>query len=253
MRTPFLRSSALLAVGLSAGCCCCPPPKPAPEPATRPAPVATLAPLPVAPQAVVPPSAVVVPTGPGPTEMARVANGYELRNRDVRVVIDPATGDVVTWGTPAQPRNTVAGPRGIHATLANLPDVPPAGYVEKRDDQTWQFYGSDANRVTWRKVYNLDHDSLLVSFVIQNDRPTPLPAAVRVVGDLTDLRIAAHDPEQFTGTGGYGTVSLHGWNIAHGQPPPALPVLLQSDMFTLQPGERQGYTTEWRLSPLGGP
>jgi hypothetical protein len=192
-------------------------------------------------------------TGPGATELARVPAGYELRNRDVRVVIDEHTGDVVTWGTPTQSRNTVAGPRGVHVAIAGLPDVPPAGYVEKRDDQTWQFFGPDANGVTWRKVYNLDHDSLLVSFVIQNDRPVPLPAAVQVIADLTDLRVAVHTAEQFTGTGGYGTVTLHGWNVAHTGPPPQLPVLLQSDTFTLKPGEREGYTTEWRLSPLGGP
>ena len=235
---------SLLTLGSAVGCCACPPAKP---------PTVVIAAPPVVPQPVVPPAAVTTPVGPGPTDMARVPAGYELRNRDVRVVIDEHTGDVVFWGAPAQPRNTVAGPRGLHAAIAGLPDVPPAGYVEKRDDQTWQFYGPDANGVTWRKVYNLDHDSLLVSFVIQNTRATPLAAAVQLRGDLTDLRVLAHDPEQFTGTGGYGTISLHGWNQSHGLPPPPLPVLIQSDTFKLQPGEREGYTTEWRLSPLGGP
>ncbi len=229
------------------GCCTCPPA----VPATRPA---AVEPPPVAAQPVAPlPPTPTVPAGPGPTEMARVANGYELRNRSVRVVIDGTTGDVVAWGTPTQSRNTVAGPRGVYAAAAGLPDVAPAGYVEKRDDQTWSYLGTDANGITWRKVYDLDHDSLLVSYLVQNTRPTPLTVAVQVRGELIDLRLIAHDAEQYTGTGGYGTVSLHGWNVAHGQPPPPLPVLIQSDPFPLKPGERQGYTTEWRLSPLGGP
>ena len=185
--------------------------------------------------------------------MARVANGYELRNRHVVVVIDDRTGDVVTWTRPTQSRNTVAGHRGVYAALAGLAEVGPDGYVEKRDEQTWQFYGTDANGVTWRKVYNLDHDSLLVSYVIQNNRTAPLAAAVQVRGELIDLRVLAHDAEQFTGTGGYGTVSLHGWNAVQGRPTPPLPVLIQSDTFTLKPGERQGYTTEWRLDPLSDP
>ncbi len=237
-----------LAAGL-AGCTPCPP---AAAPSTRPT-VIVIEPPPVAPQPLVPPSVTSVTTGPGPTVMARVADGYELRNRDVRVVIDAATGDVVTWGTPDQQRNTAAGRRGVYAAAAGRPDVAPAGYVEKRDDQTWQYYGTDADGLVWRKVYNLDHDSLLVSFIVQNDRPTPVTVTVQVRGDLTGLRVTAHDPEQFTGTGGYGTVGLHGWNLTHGQPPPPLPVLIQSDPLPLRPGERQGYTTEWRLSPLGGP
>ncbi len=210
-------------------------------------------PPPVVAQPVLPPAANTVAGGPGPTTMARVPGGYELRNRGVRVVIDDHTGDVVTWGTPTQERNTVSGPRGLYAAAAGLPDVAPDGYVEKRDDQTWQYYGVDANGLTWRKVYNLDHDSLLVSFVVQNGRPTPVTVAVQLRGDLPNVRVTAHDAEQFTGTSGYGTVSLHGWNQAHGQPSPPLPVLIQSDPFPLKPGERQGYTTEWRLSPPAGP
>jgi hypothetical protein len=198
-------------------------------------------------------ASVPVIIGPGPTTMSRVAAGYELRNQSARLVIDARTGDVIWWGTLPGGSNLAVGPRGIHAAVAGLPDVPPDGYVEKRDDQTWQFYGPDANGVVWRKVYNLDHDSLLVSFIVQNTRSTPLPVEIQLRGDLGSLRVTAHDPEQFTADGPAGTVSLHGWNPTHGHPPPALPVLLASDPFTLKPDERQGYTTEWQLWPVGGP
>ena len=223
------------------GCQAGPPPPPATQPLTPPAVVA---------QPVVPPSDVAPTPGPGPTRMARTPAGYELLNQSVRVVIDDASGDVVFWGTPKQVRNTASGSRGIRPTIVGLPDVPPAGQIEKRDDQTWQYIGADANGITWRKSYNLDHDSLLVSYLIRNDHTGPITATVAVVGDLINLRVTAHDAEQFTGVGPLGTVSLHGWDVAHGGPPPPPPVLIQSDAFPLKPGERQGYTTEWRLYPL---
>ena len=200
----------------------------------------------VAPSAVLP----TLPTsGAGPTVMSRVAGGYELRNHAVRVVIDGQSGDVVEWAAVGHAGNVAGGGRGIHPALVGLPDVPPVGLVQKRDDQTWQYVGTDANGVTWRKVYDLDHDGLLVSYVIANDRSTPMVATVAVVGDVAG-RVTVHTAEQFTAVGPVGTVSLSGWDVAHGGPPPAVPVLLRSDAFPLKAGERQGYTTEWRLYPI---
>ena len=185
--------------------------------------------------------------------MSRVPAGYQLANRAVRVVIDGQTGDVVEWAAVGQVRNTAAGRRGIHPVAAGLPDVPAVGSVEARDEQTWQYVGADANGLTWRKIYNLEHDALLVSYVVRNDHSQPVVVTVQVVGDLIALRVTEHTAEQFAGVGVLGTVSLHGWDVAHAGPPPPLPILIQSDTFPLKPGERQGYTTEWRLTPPAGP
>ena len=93
---------------------------------------------------------------PGPTRLAKVAEGYELTNTLYRVVIDDQTGNVIYWGFIDQSRNMVFH-RGIYATLTNLPDaVMHNGYIEKRDEQTWQFFGEDDNHISWRKIYCLD-------------------------------------------------------------------------------------------------
>jgi hypothetical protein len=187
----------------------------------------------------------------GPTVMSKVDGGYQLINRRFRVVISDQTGDVIFWGYVDQARNTVFH-RGIFTSLTGLPDAPIHGYIEKRDDQTWQFYGDDDNHITWRKIYCLEGDSLLVSILITNNRPGPDPlvTAIQIKGDLISLNIAHHDPELFTGRGGYGGVTLQGFNeYPAPTSQPALPTLIQSDTFHLKPQERQGYTSQWKLVP----
>jgi hypothetical protein len=185
----------------------------------------------------------------GPTVMSRVDNGYELRNRLFRVVISDQTGDVIFWGAVDQPRNMVFQ-RGIYTTLTGLPDAPLHGYIEQRDEQTWQFFGEDDNHVTWRKIYCLERSSLLVSIMVQNNRPAPLVAAIQINADFVSLRVQHHDPELFIGVGGYATVEIKGYNeFRTVQTPPPLPVIIQSDTFYLKPQERQSYTSRWRLLP----
>ena len=180
--------------------------------------------------------------------MSRVAGGYELKNRQYRVVISDQTGDVIFWGYVGQDRNMVFH-QGIYATLTVLPDVSPHMMAQARDEQTWEFYGEDDNHIIWRKVYCMEKDALLVSILILNNRPETLVTAVQINGDLLSVRIIHHDPEQFDAIGGYGSVSLHGYNEFHAPTSqPALPTLIQSDTFHLKPQERQGYTSVWRLA-----
>jgi len=187
---------------------------------------------------------------PGPTTMSRVAGGYELKNRTLRVVISEKTGDVIYWGAADANRNSVFR-HGVYASLVDVPEETIDGYIEKRDDQTWQFFGQDkAHQITWRKIYCLEKGSLLASLIIANDGPTSLTTAIQLRGDFPNLRITDHTPEQFTGHSAYGAVSVHGWNEFHPTPTsqPALPVLIQSDTKTLPPGERFAFTTEWKLT-----
>jgi hypothetical protein len=185
---------------------------------------------------------------PSPTVKSRVPGGYELLNNQFRIVISDQTGDVTFWGYADKARN-ICYQRGLYTTLGSLPDVPPKGYVEARDEDTWQFIGEDANHITWRKIYSLQKDVLLVSIMIQNNRPSPLDTTVCLNGDLPDLRIVQHDTEHFQAFGGYGTVLIEGWNEFHNPTSqPTLPTLVQSDTFHLKVGERQSYTTAWMLS-----
>lgn len=189
----------------------------------------------------------VLPLSPGPTLMTRVANGYQLQNDLFRVVISQDTGDVTWWGWAARDRNMTSG-RGLAALATSLPPATLEGAIEPRDEQTWQFFGEDSNHIIWRKIYCLDHDRLLVSIIIGNHRDQPIEASVRIVGELPALRILEHTPEQFTGQGGFGTVTLHGYNEFHPPTQPALPTLIESDVFHIKPGDRQGFTSVWKLS-----
>jgi hypothetical protein len=186
---------------------------------------------------------------PGPTNMARVAGGYELTNKLYRVLISDQTGDVTFWGYRDGARNLTFH-RGIYTTLTALPDSPIHGYIEKRDEQTWQFFGEDDNHIIWRKIYCLEYDSLFVSVIILNNRPDPLQTAIQINGELISPRITHHDPELFTGQGGYAAVSLRGYNeFPAPTSQPVLPTMIQSDTFHLKPQERQGYTSQWKIVP----
>ena len=179
--------------------------------------------------------------------MARVANGYELKNDRVRVVIADKTGDVIFWGTPTG-RNLLLQP-GIVARLTGQRESPSAGYVEPRDQQTWQFFGPDANHITWRKIYCLDGFNLLASFIYQNDTKGPIDGAVQLTGNLADVRVQQHAVDHFAGTSVFGPVTLLAFNADQNPTTrPVFPVLLQSDTRRCAPGDRLTFTTEWKLA-----
>jgi hypothetical protein len=130
---------------------------------------------------------------PGPTMQAKVAGGYELKNRRLRVLLDPHTGDVIFFGErspadvdiaasttqPSPGTESDAIGSGRFQTLLN--GVAPAldGYVEARDDQTWEFLGDDPQSHTrWRKIYCLDGDRLMASFLVDNQTGSALPVIV---------------------------------------------------------------------------
>lgn len=183
----------------------------------------------------------------GPTLMRKVPGGYELKNRHVRAIIDDQTGNLIYWGRSTTDRNLVLQP-GIVASLAGLPDATMQGYIEKRDDQTWQFIGEDSNRTGWRKIYCLEGDSLLISILVQNQRAEPLDVTIQFQAPFAGVRILRHDRDQFEALTGFGTIHLQAYNeFPATSPAPPLPVVLVSDPHTLQAQERISFTTEWKL------
>lgn len=183
----------------------------------------------------------------GPTLMRKVSGGYELKNRHVRAVIDDQTGDLIYWGRSITDRNLVLRP-GITASLTGQPDATMQGYIEKRDDQTWQFIGEDSNKICWRKIYCLEGDSLLISILIQNQRTEPLETTIQFQAPFAGVRILRHERDQFEALTGFGTIHLQAYNeFPASTPAQALPVVLLSDPHTLRPQERISFTTEWKL------
>ncbi len=190
----------------------------------------------------------------GPTRMNRVPGGYELINRQVRVVIDERHGHLVYWGS-VDGRQNLLDQQGVEIHLVDVKSSLPEGYIEKRDDQTWQYIGDDPQAgVRWRRIYCLEGLSLLATFIVQNTADQPLDTLMLVRAHLAEpgpRRIQHAD--LFTMQSPLGMVSIRGFREhpftgTYDQPS----ATLLSDRFQLQPGERYSFTTEWRLDVTFG-
>lgn len=171
----------------------------------------------------------------GPTLTTRAVDGYALANRHGRFAIDAVSGDVGFAGT-AGAGNELPGVIRYFAAVDEVPRISMCdGYVEYRDDQTWQYFGEDAaNGLGWRKIYCLDGDRLNVSCLVTNRKSK----AVRVKLFLkTDAFTIGGRP-----------VRLQTFNESnHDAAPP--PFALASDWQDLQPGQRMSWTMSWSFKP----
>jgi len=173
---------------------------------------------------------------PGPTSLSRSAAGYVLANRHVRVVVDGRTGDVVSWGrvggSPARVSAGLwgwAGRLGRDGVLAsNVTDA----HAEQRDEQTWQFIGTDAvHNIGWRKIYVLEGDAVFASYLVQN---------LRTDGSITCGVLLTTDPPTVA-------QQIHAFNDTQNlSPPVGLSGAVAGDVKTLKPGERLDLTTTWQ-------
>lgn len=194
------------------------------------------------------------PIAAGATDRDKDSLGYTLRNDLLQITINPATGDVAYFGAPTGKDAFLAAPTGgdlLTTRITGHESTATAGYVESRDEETWQYIGEDS-LLRWRKIYSLQHDHIVATFLVQNISDQSItfdlilsgsPAAGWVAAstgpDLTTLkrenREAADQSLQFRGF------------VIH--PDAARPLtgnqLLRSDNFTLQPQERISFTTEW--------
>lgn len=182
----------------------------------------------------------------GPTELSKVENGYELKNRVVRAVISETSGNVTYWGS-ASGGNNLLLPGGIFASVDSRPSSS-VGYIEKRDDETWQYFGDDADGFTWRKIYCLQGDNLFVTYILQNRSKETREVRMNVRGEFNSMKILDRTSDRFEGRSRRGTVTMRAFNekIDPFEPPP-LPVLLVSDTRSLKPDERISFTTQWTV------
>jgi hypothetical protein len=211
---------------------------------------------------------------PGPTLASREASGYELKNRHVSVVIGDKTGDVVYWGSIDGSQNAALW-AGDSSRLPALrvfidqivaPSTEPAtqpvmalpgafelsnsdGYVEARDDQTWQYLGEDIeHQIGWRKIYCLDGDHLNVSMLVQNRRKVPVTIQLALGDSAVPPKRAWVSSEIFETEAYQFILHLQAYNEFHGvaaRPP----YFLLSDVHTLKPDERISWTMQWILRP----
>jgi hypothetical protein len=182
-----------------------------------------------------------------------------LKNRHVRVVIDEKTGDAIHWGLADGSCDVLDG-WPLQSWLSICGVVAPDGYIEKRDDQTWQYLGEDkANGIGWRRTYCLEGDRLYVTFLIQNNRAY----SIDTIGGLTPKAILGTwpseghwRPDTYEGATPLAHVHLQAYNEKHPHDwptlsgsatrPTTLPILL-SDLHHLKPGDRISWTMQWTL------
>src|SRR5262249_22784347 len=113
--------------------------------------------------------------------------GYELKNREIRVLIDEKTGDVTYWGSVDGKANFLNS-TGVTVSFQGDPTTTfTDGYIEKRDDQTWQFMGTDASQIRWRKIYCLEGRSLAVTYLIENLRKEPMKSRIALTHQLKGI------------------------------------------------------------------
>lgn len=187
---------------------------------------------------------------PGPTLMARTADGYAMTNRRLRLLIDAATGDALAFG-PLNGRSAIA----IAATR-NGAIHPMQGYLEARDNQTWEYLGDETqDMVSWRKIYCLDGDRLLVTYLIRNEGKAPIDTQIGIAPlPATTTQSAATQP-----TMGWRALGPNDDLIESASfrikcfneailPVPPMPEILHNDPRRLAPGEGIAWTMVWSFA-----
>lgn len=178
---------------------------------------------------------------PGPTLLSKDPAGYVLRNRDIRVVIGEESGDVSYWGSTDGKHNLLAA-AGARASIEGEPSAPTAGYLEKRDEETWQYLGEAKGAFAWRKIYCLHGNSLYVSYLVENlhDQPLDLVLTVRA-----DWPTSADQPGTRVE---HGSASMELFEVTPAGP--STGSLLRSEPRPTKPHERANFTSEWKWLPL---
>lgn len=194
------------------------------------------------------------PITAGATHRERDALGYTLRNDLLQLTLDPATGDVVYFGAPTGSESFFTPTPDHHALsirIAGHEQTATDGYVEPRDEQTWQYIGDDS-LLRWRKIYNLDHNRIIATFLVQNITSQPITFELILAGTpAAEWTASSAGPELTTLTRpmpgpANQSVEFRGFVIHPDAARPLTgPQLLRSDSFTLQPQERISFTTEW--------
>jgi len=163
----------------------------------------------------------------GPTTRRNSPQGYLLSNRQLGVSIDGFSGAARLYRLGSDSDFDAADV--IIPKFARVdPCLPVQGYVEARDDESWQYIGQSGDgRLGWRIVYTLDVDALNVSYIVQNKSDALL------VGYVV-LPAVQH-------------TMLQPFNEDNNLNAPAADGSIRSDEHTLKPGERISFTTRWTL------
>jgi hypothetical protein len=193
---------------------------------------------------------------PGATLMADTPAGYTLTNHHLRLLIDTKTGDAISFG-PARGGD----PIGIAATRSGALR-PTQGYLEARDIETWEYLGNEiGSKISWRKIYCLDGDRLLVTYLIRNEGKVPIdtqigiaplpiaatqPASTQPAATQTAMSWRFEGPNSDAIVSGSYRIKCFNESIVSAPRPTEL---LRNDARPLAPGEGIAWTMVWTYSP----
>lgn len=160
----------------------------------------------------------------GPTLQRKSAMGYQLINRRIGIQINGRLG-IARQISP----NGLMGKLSVWPSFSTSDDsLPVDGYVESRDEETWQYFGcSKDGKLEWRIIYCLYYDQLNVTYIVRNRTEDPIDGHICL---RNDAHIAI---QPFNETAELNAVStkLH----------------IGSDNRRLMPGERMNFATRWKL------
>lgn len=194
------------------------------------------------------------PIAAGATDRSQEKLGYTLRNDLLQITLNPTTGDVAYLGAPTGKESFLAAPAGqdlLITRIAGHESLAPAGYVEARDEQTWQYIGEDS-LLRWRKIYSLDHNRIIATFLVQNISDQPITFSLILSGQpATGWTRQSSGPDLTTFSrknpeGADQTLEFRGFVIRPDSDQPLkTEEILRSDEFALPAGARISFTTEW--------
>jgi hypothetical protein len=172
-----------------------------------------------------------------------------LQSLHVRLVLNPATGDVTYLGWYDGRRNLL-GSGGI--TTAIVGNSPPEirGELKRAGERELLYQGVDENQIAWTKRYRLvDDHTVAVTHTIQNRGDRPFDAILYSLADLPDSTISGDNRDQRIRSP-IASAHFHA-DIAdpHFPGEQMNPSALRSDSRHLEPGDALTFNMTWRLEP----
>jgi hypothetical protein len=170
-----------------------------------------------------------------------------LQSLHVRLVLNPATGDVVYFGWYDGRRNLL-GPGGITTAIVGNPPPELRGQLKRAGERELLYQGIDENGIAWTKRYRLlDDHTVAVTHTIQNRGDRPFDAILYSLADLPDATISGDNRDQRIRSPIAGAHFHADIKDPHFPGEQMNPSALRSDSRHLEPGESLTFQMTWQL------
>jgi hypothetical protein len=171
----------------------------------------------------------------------------------VRLVLNPATGDVAYFGW-YDGRRTLLGPGGITTAIVGNPPPELRGSLQRAGDGELLYHGIDENQIAWTKRYRLvDDHTVAVTHTIQNRGDRAFDAILYSLADLPDATISGDNRDQRIRSP-IANAHFHAdISDPHFPGEQMNPSALRSDSTRLEPGDSLTFRMTWLLEVARAP